>query len=188
VCLSHIKSVILPPFFAQSFLIGVLYAVLYVRTTANGSSRKQNSAMSAENCCDAAKLVMKNFWKFSQMETLLKVSLRCSRIVFYLLTFYCNIYVSGNFLETFRKFSSLREIDDGQTNSSELCAETAASAYSCNFWPTNTHHLSRASRSSPITGSSRTLAKISDYAVLKLEILTIFTRTKNSAALKSVIL
>jgi hypothetical protein len=65
-------------------------------------------------------LVMENFRKFSQMETFRKLSLQCSRIDFYLLIFYRNIYVSGNFdhiiyvfivlsmfLETFRKFSSL---------------------------------------------------------------------------------
>jgi hypothetical protein len=65
-------------------------------------------------------LVMENFRKFSQMETFRKLSLQLSHIDFYLLIFYRNIYVSGNFdhiiyvfivlsmlWKTFRKFSSL---------------------------------------------------------------------------------
>jgi hypothetical protein len=69
-------------------------------------------------------LVTENFQKFSQVETFRKLSLRRSRIDFYLLIFYRNIYVSGKFLpyylcffivlsmfwETFRKFSSLTSV------------------------------------------------------------------------------
>jgi hypothetical protein len=40
---------------------------------------------------------MENFRKFSQAETFRKLSLRCSLIVFYLLIFYRNVYVSGYF-------------------------------------------------------------------------------------------
>jgi hypothetical protein len=63
---------------------------------------------------------MENFRNFSQVESFRKLSLRYSRIVFYLFIFYRNIYVSeylyrniyvfivlSMFRETFRKFSSL---------------------------------------------------------------------------------
>jgi hypothetical protein len=47
------------------------------------------------------RLVIENFRKFSQVETFQKLYLQCSRIVFNLLIFYRNIYVSGNFPEIF---------------------------------------------------------------------------------------
>jgi hypothetical protein len=42
-------------------------------------------------------VVMEDFRKFSQVETFQKLSLRRSRIDFYLLILQRNIYVSGNF-------------------------------------------------------------------------------------------